>query len=53
MTNNHFGGQAVANALEIRAALRGESVAAPAELVQTYPRLERCTHREGQQDLFG
>ena len=53
ITNNHFGGQALANALEIRAALRGEPVAAPAELVHSFPRLAASARPEGQGQLFG
>lgn len=52
ITNNHFGGQALANAIEIRAALRGEPVPAPAELVHSFPRLARVARSEGQQQLF-
>ncbi len=44
ITNNHYRGQAVVNALQIRAALLGESVAAPDVLRQAYPQLERITH---------
>ena len=39
ITNNHFRGQAVVNALEIKAALEEELVSAPAPLFQRYPRL--------------
>lgn len=39
VANNHFGGQALANALELRAALRGAPVPAPASLVRAFPRL--------------
>ena len=39
MMNNHFKGQAPANALEILAALSGGPVATPAPLVQAFPRL--------------
>ena len=39
ITNNHFRGQAVVNALEIKATLNGERVAAPAPLFQKYPAL--------------
>ena len=52
VTNNHFEGQAVVNALELRARLEGDAVAAPAELVQRYPRLDSCTRRRGQGELF-
>jgi uncharacterized protein YecE (DUF72 family) len=37
--NNHFRGQAAVNAVEIRAALAGQPVPAPAELIRAYPRL--------------
>jgi uncharacterized protein YecE (DUF72 family) len=39
VTNNHFRGKAVANALEIKAQLEGEKVAGPASLIREYPRL--------------
>jgi uncharacterized protein YecE (DUF72 family) len=39
ITNNHFRGQAVVNALEIKATLNEERVPAPAPLFQNYPRL--------------
>ena len=38
-TNNHYGGQAVANALELRAILEGRRMNAPASLIETYPNL--------------
>lgn len=48
ITNNHFRGQAVVNALEIKAALAEEPVPAPALLFQHYPRLkESATKDEG------
>ncbi len=41
IANNHYRGQAVVNAVEIRSALAGGSRApAPVELLRTYPRLE-------------
>jgi uncharacterized protein YecE (DUF72 family) len=58
ITNNHFQGKAVANALEILADLRGNLVPAPAEIVRSYPRLSKATRivdarpRTGQQELF-
>lgn len=52
VTNNHFAGQAVANAIEILALLRNEPVLAPAELVEAYPRLKPIVRVEGQQRLF-
>jgi len=39
ITNNHFRGQAVVNALEIKATLSEEQVKAPAPLLVEYPRL--------------
>ena len=39
ITNNHFRGQAVVNALEIKANLTEEQVMAPAPLFQKYPAL--------------
>lgn len=52
ITNNHFEGKAVANAIELLAALRGGPVLAPPRIVDTYPRLKFVTHIEGQQRLF-
>lgn len=52
VSNNHFEGQAVANAIELRARLSGTQVPAPAELVTRYPRLRECTRPSGQQNLF-
>ena len=39
--NNHFRGQALANALQMRHLIEGERPEAPEELVATYPDLER------------
>src|SRR5262249_32003418 len=52
ITNNHFEGKAVANAFEILATLRGEPVAAPSEIVESFPRLRGRVRVEGQQKLF-
>lgn len=52
VTNNHFGGQAVANALEILHLLRGEPVPAPSEIVEAFPRLRSAVRIDGQQPLF-
>lgn len=52
VTNNHFAGQAVANAIELLALIRGEQVLAPVEIVEAYPRLRSITRVEGQQRLF-
>jgi uncharacterized protein YecE (DUF72 family) len=49
ITNNHFRGQAVVNALEIKATLQEERVAAPAPLFEKYPRLsESATPEQGE-----
>jgi len=40
ITNNHFRGQAVVNAVEIKAALEEERVPAPEPLFEVYPRLK-------------
>jgi uncharacterized protein YecE (DUF72 family) len=40
ITNNHFRGQAVVNALEIKATLEEKRVPAPAPLFQKYPELQ-------------
>ena len=39
ITNNHFRGQAIVNAVEIKAALEEEKVPAPEPLFKVYPRL--------------
>ncbi len=53
VTNNHFEGQALANAIELRWLLGGrEPVPAPAELVETFPHLAPLVHEEGQGGLF-
>jgi uncharacterized protein YecE (DUF72 family) len=52
ITNNHFEGKAVANALEILSLLRGEPVPAPSEIVEAFPRLRGRVRVEGQQNLF-
>ena len=48
ITNNHFRGQAVVNALEIKATLNEEKVPAPAPLFQKYPELEDSAVPEGE-----
>ena len=52
ITNNHFSGKAVANAIEILHGLGGTPVPAPRELVEHFPRLARITRPDGQQELF-
>lgn len=52
ITNNHFEGKAMVNALEMLAALRGTSVAAPPSLVARYPQLRSIALPEGQGEMF-
>jgi hypothetical protein len=52
ITNNHFSGKAMANALELMAALSGGPPLAPAELVRAFPRLAPAVRAEGQGSLF-
>jgi uncharacterized protein YecE (DUF72 family) len=53
ITNNHFSGKAVANAIELVHLLRGEAVPAPPELIAAFPALSTFTQSSGQQSLFG
>lgn len=46
VTNNHFEGQALANAIEILSLLAGGPVPAPPALVTSFPRLAPITHTE-------
>ena len=46
ITNNHFRGQAVVNAIEIEAALKEQRVPAPEPLFSIYPRLEESATKE-------
>ncbi len=48
ITNNHFRGQAVVNALEIDAAVKEKPVPAPAPLFAVYPRLSESATPEPQ-----
>lgn len=52
VTNNHFRGAAVANALELSSRLRAGPVAGPGEIVAAYPQLAARVRVEGQQQLF-
>ena len=52
ITNNHFGGKAVANALELALLLSGEKPLAPPEIVAAFPRLASIVRPEGQGSLF-
>ena len=44
VTNNHYLGKAVVNALEISSILKGEAVAAPQTLVEHYPEIRDFTN---------
>ena len=48
ITNNHFRGQAVVNALELKATIEGKPVPAPAPLLDKYPQLRESAVPEGQ-----
>ena len=53
ITNNHFRGQAVVNAIEIEAALKEKRVPAPEPLFSVYPRLsESAVSDTAEQTLF-
>ena len=52
ITNNHFEGQAIANAIEIQARLEPGNVHAPPSLLERYPRLSSQAQALGQQGLF-
>lgn len=52
ITNNHFGGQALANAIELGSLLAGETALAPPELLQSFPHLKAVALADGQQELF-
>lgn len=55
ITNNHYQGQALANALQIKNKITGEKVDIPAELLKRYPLLKEIVKRldKGQLGLFG
>lgn len=52
VTNNHFEGQAVANAIELKAEFGTVRPSAPPGLVERFPRLADVVRVEGQQRLF-
>ena len=52
ITNNHFGGKAIANALELSYLLSGEKPHAPPEIVSAFPHLAAVVRQEGQGSLF-
>ncbi|MBN2206057.1 MAG: DUF72 domain-containing protein [Candidatus Aminicenantes bacterium] len=54
ITNNHYRGQAMANALQIKNMISGDTLDIPALLLETYPVLKEIVKkiRDGQFDLF-
>lgn len=54
ITNNHYRGQALANALQIKNMVTGEKLAIPGLLLKRYPVLEEIVKKlaKGQLDLF-
>jgi len=54
ITNNHYRGQAMANALQIKNMITGQKLDIPEILLQKYPVLEEIVRkiRKGQMDLF-
>jgi len=52
VTNNHFSGKAVANAIEILAGLEDEPPLAPPPLLDAFPRLRGVARPAGQQELY-
>jgi len=54
ITNNHYRGQAMANALQIRNMITGEKVDVPEPMLEKYPVLREIVRaiRSGQRDLF-
>jgi uncharacterized protein YecE (DUF72 family) len=51
ITNNHFRGQAVVNALEIKSTLAEQRVPAPESLFSRYPRLLESAIPDGETDV--
>jgi uncharacterized protein YecE (DUF72 family) len=54
ITNNHYRGQAMANALQIRNMITGEKVDVPEPMLEKYPVLREIVRaiQAGQRDLF-
>ena len=52
VANNHFGGQAVANALELKGLFTGEKPRTPEPLLLAFPDLREHVRPEGQLSLF-
>lgn len=55
ITNNHYRGQALANALQIKNMITGEKLDIPYSLIKQYPTLKEIIKKikQGQLDLFG
>jgi uncharacterized protein YecE (DUF72 family) len=55
VTNNHYRGQALTNAIQIKNKLTNQKLEVPKELVETYPELKKIIKdiAKGQSDLFG
>ncbi len=55
ISNNHYQGQALTNALQIKNKISGEKVDIPTELLKRYPLLREIVKKleKGQLDLFG
>ncbi len=51
--NNHFRGQAAANAVELKSLVLGRTVAAPPPLIKAFPRLKAMTRSEPIDEVWG
>ena len=52
ITNNHYRGQAICNALEIKAKLEGKKVGIPEPLLVPYPQLKEIQEEPAALPLF-
>jgi uncharacterized protein YecE (DUF72 family) len=52
ITNNHYRGQAICNALEIKAKLEGKKVRVPEPMLQHYPQLNEIREETAPLPLF-
>jgi len=52
ITNNHFSGKAMANALELMSRMGKAELRAPLELLEAFPRLRSIVQVDGQNSLF-
>jgi len=50
ITNNHYRGKAICNALEIKAKLRGKKVKIPEIMIQHYPQLKEIQEEKGDRE---